>query len=49
MSVATTSGETSTFSHEAMYVRRAEVEAVSRGLKRNLEQREASGSMILRI
>ena len=36
------------FSAEAIWVRRWEVEMLSRGLKRNLEQREARGSMILR-
>ena len=35
------------FSAEAIWVRRWEVEMLSRGLKRNLEQREARGSMIL--
>ena len=35
------------FSAEAIWVRRWEVEMLSRGLKRNLEQREARGSIIL--
>lgn len=47
MSVSRTSELRSTFSEDAMYASRAEVDAVSRGLKRNLEHREARGSMIL--
>ena len=48
MRVSMASGEMGTFSAEAIWARRVEVEGESRGLKRNLEQREARGSMILR-
>jgi hypothetical protein len=37
----------STFSWEAMKERREKEEVESRGVKRNLEQREARGSMML--
>jgi hypothetical protein len=42
-----TSGSTAMFSRVAMCESRAAVEAASRGVKRNLEQRDARGSMIL--
>lgn len=41
-------GDMVIFSVLAMCCRRNDVEEVSRGLKRNLEQREASGSIILK-
>ena len=47
MRVSMTEGSREMFSAEAIWARRWEVEAVSRGLKRNFEQREARGSMIL--
>lgn len=43
-----TVSDTGTFSAFAISVRRAEVDVGSRGLKRNLEHRDARGSMILR-
>ena len=48
MRASMASGEMGTFSAEAICARRVEVEIESRGLKRNLEHREARGSMILR-
>lgn len=47
MSVAMTGAGTAMFSADAIDASRAEVEASSSGLKRNLEQRDASGSMML--
>ena len=47
MSVSMTLGGTVIDSAAAMEARRVEVEVESRGLKRNLEQREARGSIIL--
>ena len=47
MSASIAPGERGTFSAEAIWARRVEVEEGSSGLKRNLEQREARGSMIL--
>ena len=49
MRAATTASETSMFSARAIVASLFVVELESRGLKRNLEQREASGSIILRI
>lgn len=43
------SGLTGTFSPLAICSRRLEVDEMSRGLKRNLEQRDARGSIILYI
>ena len=48
INASTTEAVTGTRSHSAMCCRRAADEELSRGLKRNLEHREASGSMILR-
>lgn len=45
--VSRTAGEAGTFSVEEMCWRRARVDVGSSGLKRNLEQRDARGSMIL--
>lgn len=47
ISVATTSGVTSTCSAEAMCMSRDDVDVESRGVNRNFEQREASGSIML--
>ena len=47
MSASIAPGERGTFSAEAIWARRVEVEEGSSGLKRNLEQREARGSIIL--
>ena len=47
MSASIAPGERGTFSAEAIWARRVEVEEGSSGLKRNLELREARGSMIL--
>lgn len=48
MSAETTASETSMFSARAIVASLLVVELESRGLKRNLEQREARGSIILR-
>lgn len=47
MRVETTESGTLMFSAAAMEARRVDVDASSRGLKRNLEHREARGSIIL--
>jgi hypothetical protein len=48
ISVEMTSGLIGTCSVAAMYESREDVEEASRGVNRNLEQRDARGSMILR-
>ena len=47
MRVETTSGVMETFSDVAMYANRLAVELESSGVNRNLEQRDAKGSIIL--
>lgn len=47
MSASMTGLEMGMFSAAAMCERRSEEESVSSGVKRNLEQREARGSIIL--